>query len=915
MDAAGSNAIADLLESAATGPSALIIEGEAGIGKTTLWLTALDHARERGFHVLSAQPSAAESVQAYASLADLLDGVDPVTWADFPAPQRIAIDQVLLRTDSDTPATDQRAVAAAFLSVIGLLAEESPVLLAVDDLQWLDASSARVVQFVARRLTGPVRLLGAERVEAGAATTVSWLRLARPDALRRIQVPPLPLGGLHAVLTEQLGRTFSRPTMTRILQISGGNPFYAIELARTLRDDAPLPEAALPGSLAELVQARISGLDSSVQELLLAAACAAAPTVELIARTMSTDAADVVRRLEDAEDNGIVGINGPTIRFTHPLLAQGVYTNAGPARRRRMHRRLAGLVGQPELRARHLALAATSLDPVIVAALDEAAEATRLRGAPAAAAELLDLAIGLGGDTPERRIRLAHHHFDAGDLGRARTLLDETIASSSGPLKAEALSLLSLVHSADDNLKCLDCLERALDDVGEDLALRVQILTTRAFFLLNVGDLAGALRSADDAVTHAERLDQPRLLSPALSMRVLLGMVRGDGVDERNLRRAMELEDRDTHTHISIRPSFHHVLVLGWAGRLAEAVQGMAAIRAGCLERGEETEVIIAAFSHVVGLVWLGSFGDAALIAEDAMERAQQTGGDVALMTALTMRAQLAAYAGRVDEARRDVADALDASQRTGGAIFAGWQLTILGFLEISLGNHQAALTTLQPLIAMLHAAPDATESYVAGFVPDAVEALVALGRLDDAEPLIVALERNGARLDRAWMLAIGARCRAMVLAAQGDFGGANVLAQQSMTEHERLPMPFERARTQLLLGQLQRRSRHKEAASATLQEALSAFEEFGTPLWAERTRLELGRVDIGPRRTTGLTPSEQRVAELAAAGMTNRDVAATLFISPKTVEANLSRIYHKLGIRSRAQLGQRIGQSNGGAG
>jgi DNA-binding CsgD family transcriptional regulator len=200
-----------------------------------------------------------------------------------------------------------------------------------------------------------------------------------------------------------------------------------------------------------------------------------------------------------------------------------------------------------------------------------------------------------------------------------------------------------------------------------------------------------------------------------------------------------------------------------------------------------------------------------------------------------------------------------------------------------------------------------------AEFIPDAVEAFIALGRYDEAEPLVAALERNGRRLDRAWMLAVGARCRAMLQAAQGDLDGANSAAQQAMTEHNRLPMPFERARTQLLVGQLQRRSCKKDAASTTLSEALHTFEKLGTPLWAERARVELDRVDIGPRQSAGLTASEQRVAELAASGMTNRDVATALFISPKTVEANLSRIYHKLAIRSRAELGRRMGQLDEG--
>lgn len=189
--------------------------------------------------------------------------------------------------------------------------------------------------------------------------------------------------------------------------------------------------------------------------------------------------------------------------------------------------------------------------------------------------------------------------------------------------------------------------------------------------------------------------------------------------------------------------------------------------------------------------------------------------------------------------------------------------------------------------------------------VPEVVEALVQLRRLDDVEPLVEALEHDGQRLDSAWVLAVGARCRSMLLAARGDVHAALLVAQQAMAEHDRAPMAFERARTQLLLGQLLRRQRHKEAATAALRAALATFEELNEPRWAKRVHAELARTNVGPTCTGGLTPSEQRVAELAGSGMTYRDIAAALFISPKTVEANLTRIYRKLGINSRAQLGQ----------
>ena len=199
------------------------------------------------------------------------------------------------------------------------------------------------------------------------------------------------------------------------------------------------------------------------------------------------------------------------------------------------------------------------------------------------------------------------------------------------------------------------------------------------------------------------------------------------------------------------------------------------------------------------------------------------------------------------------------------------------------------------------------TEIFAASIVPDAVEALTELGRPDEAEPRVDALELNGRRLDRPWMLAVGARCRATVLAARCDVGAAVRTAGCALTQHDRLAMPFERARTQLLLGRLIRRERSD--ATAALRDALAIFEQLGTPLWADRARAELAGAGRRARRPAqdGLTPPEQRVAELAASGLTNRDVAATLFISSKTVEATLARVYRKLAIRSRAELGRHM--------
>jgi ATP/maltotriose-dependent transcriptional regulator MalT len=903
--------IAGFFASATSEPSALLIEGEPGIGKTTLWLEALDQAREQGFRVLSARAAEAESVLAYTALADLLDGVPASAWADLPEPQRYAVDQVLMRADNDT-ATYQRAVAAAFLSVVEYLADDEPLLLAIDDLQWIDPSSMHVVAFAARRLTGPVGILGSVRTDGVGGTGASWLQMPRPDAVSRVRLRPLGIQDLHAAVSARLRRRFSRPTMGRIHEVSGGNPFYAIELARAIAERAPGVETSLPRTLADVVRARLSGLDPDVHDALLAASCMASPTVELVSRATGSDDDRLIELLENAESKGIIAIDGNRIYFAHPLLARGVYTEAAPGQRRTMHRRLADIVDEPELRARHLALAATSGDQVTLRALDTAAESARVRGAPVAAAELMDLAIGLGGDTPERRLRSALHHFDAGDQERSRAVLEETIDRlAPGDLRAEALSRLAVVGLYGDGFfEAAGLLQRALSDVHPESPLRAQILITLAYALLQGNQPQASVQVAEEAAALAERLDQPHLLGLALGMRVILTFLSGAGFDEDQLRRAVQLENPEISTPLVFRPSVQRALLLEWTGSLDEAREALEAVRRRCVERGEEGELIFIAQHVVLSSIWRGDFVEAGLVAEDAMERARQLGGDTPLFLAHSLRAKLAAYAGREADARQAAAEALERGRSTGADRLIDRVIGTLGFLEVSLGHYDAAVATLQPLLARFNPASTSTELPDAAFLVDAIEALIQVGRSAEAEPLIGALEHNGELQDRPWMLAVGARGRSMLLAAHGDLDAAGKTAARAIAAHDRLRMPFERARTLLLLGQIQRRQRKKETASASLQKARDIFERMDVPLWADRARAELARAKVGPRQSGQLTPSEQRVAELAASGMKNRDVATALFISPKTVEANLARIYRKLGIKSRAELGRHMGKT-----
>jgi DNA-binding CsgD family transcriptional regulator len=903
-----SKAVADFLESVPSEPSALVVEGEAGIGKTTVWLAALERAQRAGFQVLSTRAVQTESVLAYTSLAALLNGMDEAALAELPPPQRLAIDRVLLRTSVEGPSTNQRAVGAGFVALVQRLAEEAPVVIAIDDLQWIDPPSRTIISSATRRLTGPIGVLATVRDAPEYADAASWLELPRPDKLRRIRVRPLSLGATHAVLSERLGRSFSRPKMHRIHAFSGGNPFYALELGRAIEDHSWRDETALPNSLAELVRVRLGSLTIDERNALLAAACLATPTIELIARATGTDTENIVVALEKAENKGIIQINGNRLSFSHPLLTRGVYTEVSPARRRTMHRRLAEIIEEPELKARHLALAAASGDELTLRSLDTAAERAHVRGAPTAAAELIELAMGLGGDTPERRIRAAGHHFEAGDPSQARALLESTIDRlAPGALRGEAMLLLGIVRLYDDSfLEAADLLDRALKEPADNTS-RVRMLVMLAYALFNGGRPEAAIQRVNDAVAAALRLDRPELVSEALGMRATLRFVAGEGLDEADMRRALEVNDYPLSVPLAARPDVQNALLLAWTGQLDAAAEAMAAIRKRCIERGEESELIFVGFHSALLQVWRGNFAEAELVAEDTMERALQLNGDLPLFIALTVRAMIGAYAGLADQVRRDTADALAAAQRCDSHRLAEWPVNNLGFLEVSLGNYEAALHTLAPLMAMLDSRPQSTEIIAASFIPDAAEALIALGRLDEAERIIDVLERNGRRLDRAWMLAVGARCRAMLLAGRGDMEAASEAAERALSEHRRLQMPFELARTQLFVGQIQRRQRQREAASATLRAALAAFEGLGTLLWADRARAELNRAS-GIRTGAELTASEQRVAELAATGITNREMAAALFISPKTVEANLSRIYRKLNIRSRAELGRFVG-------
>ncbi len=893
----------------------MVVEGEAGMGKTTFLWNVAEAAAAEGFRVLSTAGALTEARYAYAAVADLLDTVDTAVLADLPAVQRTALERVLLLA-GDGPPTNERTVAAAFLSVLQLLGVEAPVLVIIDDTQWLDTSSQVVFGYAARRLTGRVGVLASVRTgESRSGEPPSWLRMARPDSMARVKVQPLTLGGVHSLISKHLGHTLPRPLITRIHEVSGGNPFFALELARSVADEPSRGVIDLPDSLAVLVRQRIGRPNDELSAVLLAASCAALPTVERVSRAIDLTVDRVVEVVESVEASGVVELEGNKVRFCHPLFASGVYTGASPPQRRAMHRKLADTVEEPELRARHLALAATTGDSAMLEALDKAADVTAAQGAPAVAAELLELAIKLGGDSTVRRIRAAELHFRSGALGQARTRLQSTIDQlpTTSSLRCIALMLLAAVTGHDESMvTAVAALTQAVE-AADDPALKLQARLLLAPGVGLTGNMKACVDHARIAVAEAERLGVDGTLEPG-SGHLGAGQlhVRARSSTSHLCRRRWIWRIADTAAAATFRASAVAAVVSGWAGQLDSA-------------RDADTQ------------------GAAAPVAERYRDRhrlGRQRGGDDGHLPRPVRRCRRdgrgCRAAGRTD-GRQEPTDppvgvsvencglhrscesklataarsAIDTAVSTGSLFLVGTPTTSLGFLEVSLGNYAAAIAHLEPLLAEFDPA-HGTEMLTGGYLPDAVEALTALGRVDEAEPLVAALERNGAHHDRPWMLAVGARSRSHLLAARGELDAAEQAALEAMSQHRRLPMPFERARTQLLLGQLQRRRRRKQAAEATLREALETFERLGTPLWAKRAEVEIERLNVPVADGIGLTAAERRVAELAAGGRSNKEIAAELFIAPKTVEMNLSSVYRKLGIRSRAGLSAALGNYRG---
>lgn len=878
------------------GASALVLEGEAGVGKSTLWVAGVEHAHARGHRVLSSRPVEVESTLAYAGLGDLLEDVLAEALPALPPPRRRALEVALLLEEADEN-VDPRALGIATRSALQVLAELGPVVVAIDDLQWLDASSGRALAFALRRIAGhDVRLLLARRA-ADPARPSALEEALGAERIELLPVGPLSVGALHRFLLDRLGRPFPRQTLLRIHERSGGNPFFALELARVLDADAdparPLP---VPETLDELLRARISGLPASTREALALVAALGTPSEPLLER-----AGVPAEALDPALAAHVIQRAGGTIRFTHPLLSSVLYRELGEDRRS-VHGRIAGIVEDPLVRARHLALASVGPDTDVAAVLDDAAGLAAERGASAVAAELAEQALRLtppGGERPRRALAAARAHQASGEWTRARAIANDLLGEPGpGPWRAEALVLLAELESVD---RAVSLLEDALREADARPGLRSEIHCRLAWAIRFREGYGRAVEHSRAAYALAEELGDDELRERARVVQAVLGWIAGE-VDAPQLPAdADDFAGAFGGERLTQEATFAVVSTLASSLRSEEARVVLEREYEEWRERDEPRGA-----RALWGLAWVefwaGSWALAAEHAAAAHEISIQYGLEVPqdhLPIAL-----VAVHRGLLGLARAHSERALELADEQFG-LHPPQHLAILGLVALAEGDAAGGADRLDEADAQA-AALGWGEPSIRWWTGDRVDVLLQLGRTDDAIRALDAWEADAARLGRGWVLAHVTRCRGLVAAAGGDVEKAEALLERAAAEHESAGDPFGRARALLALGSVRRRTRRKRPAREAIEAARGEFEAIGAAGWAAQAQAELARIG-GRTREEGLTEAERRVAELVAEGRTNREVAAALFLGERTVASHLTHIYAKLGVRSRTELARTL--------
>jgi DNA-binding CsgD family transcriptional regulator len=886
-------AIDALLQNARAGVAgALIVRGEAGIGKTALLGYAIQQAMP-GMLVLRTDGVEAESDLAFAGLHGLLRPVINHL-DDLPEIQSRALAGALGLGPSSHP--DRLLISAAVLSLLAAAAEDRPLLGVVDDAQWLDQPSADALIFTARRLR-------AERM-----AILFGAREGETRPFLAAGVSELSLTGLGprfaaAVLAARAG-TVVPAVRERLLAEAHGNPLALLELPAGLSEAqlegrAALPEAIpLSPRLEGVFRQRASRLPAAAQAALLVAAADTTEDAPAVLRALAGLGLPL-DALDPAEGADLVRISGQTIAFRHPLVRSAVYQGATLSQRQRAHGALAdAFTGEEhaDRRVWHQAMATLSGDEEVAAALEASARRAQLRAGHASAATAFFRAAELSTEESRRTRRIAAAAaaaWDAGQPERAREAVTGALPLATGELRAQLLHLSGVIEARTGSLP--EAFTRLTEGAAasSDPSLTLEMLIEAAEAATMTGDLAGATKIAGSAASVTPVSARDRLIGT-----LLRGFGKAFAGEHEQAQSLLADAMRQADTLGDPRALVWASNAASVAGDDAESLRYASRVVAAARGQGRLSVLPLTLEQQAFELLACNDFDRAYAAAEEGYRLCLDMGHGHGWH--LVNMAAAEAVWGREGDARRHAGEALALGQRSGSTFLASTAASTLGVLDLTMGQPDLAADRLLALTDP--GRPGFNPVIAMPALPDAVEAAVRAGRLGAAaERLVMArdwVEGAPTQARRALL----ARCQALL----GERDGQEAFGE-AIEKAPALP-PLEQARTELLYGEWLRRERHRTSARGHLRAAFDLFQRLGAVPWAERAEAELRATGETARRRdpstlTQLTPQELQIAGLVADGLTNRQIAAQLFLSPRTVDYHLRKVFTKLGIASRTDL------------
>jgi DNA-binding CsgD family transcriptional regulator/tetratricopeptide (TPR) repeat protein len=881
----------DLVSAIRHGESrSVVLRGEAGIGKTALLEYLVASASD--LRVVRAVGVESEMELAFASLhqlcAPLLDRIE-----ELPAPQRRALETVFGLSDGAAP--DRFLVGVAVLSLFAAEAEQRPLLCVVDDAQWLDRASALTLAFVARRLL-------AERVGIVFAAREPGLGLQHVDGL---DVRGLPNGDARALLRSTLRFKLDERVLDRIIAEMRGNPLALLELPRELTATQlaggfGLPEAqAVTGRIQESFVRRVSAVSDDARRLLLLAA--AEPIGDPLLLLRASEQLGIVVSAVDAEIDGLLALS-QRVTFRHPLVRSAVYRTAALQERRAVHCALAAATDSefdPDRRAWHLAAAAAGPDEQVASELERSAGRAQARGGAAAAAAFLQRAVCLTADPArraDRALAAAQASIQAGSFDAVLQLLATAETGPLDELQRARVNLLrgnvafALGTAADAPSSLLEAARR-LEPLDVELARETYLTAWGAASMAGQGDVILEIWAAVRALAPTSGAPGPlELLLEGMAQLTVEGHAAAAPTLQRAAEALLEMPVEDA-------------LRWGWAAIGASTAvwddEGMRAISARVVRLVRDAGVLAQLPLHLASLAlsnsWTGDLAGVASLIAEAESVAAATGTAFAPFTLMRLRA----LQGRAVEAAALISETIEHASFGGQGIAATnahWAAAVLynglaRYDEAASAARQASSNTFEPWVSTFA-------------LPELIEAAVRVG---DAQVAREALERLTATTRPSgtdFALGIEARCRALLSSG----AEADILYREAIERLSRTRLRPELARAYLVYGEWLRRENRRVDAREQLRAAHETLVEIGMDAFAERARNELSATGEAVRRRAAdtrddLTAQERQIARLARGGLSNPEIGARLFLSPRTVEWHLRNVFNKLDIHSRRDL------------